>query len=417
MMNEDKKLPFCTLRATLLVCTVTALFALAVTGCSEDDEQPLRGTNAGNGENHVGEDAGDLDIGDASTDAESDVEPDAEPIDDVDDNDTESNGDNDENGDNGEELPSGFVDGPCGTMYQMGEIGEGIHDVTVDFGDFDVEESTGCLDDAADDAAVLAFEVMNFAWLEFSADAPVAMQLRFNHCGFSSEYVACDEAGLGLPTTFVSDDVYLVVEPLDEFQGDSVEVTLDLHQPADCDDEGATECVDDQTARVCRTAWIAPDDPMWREGPCPGECDGGCVGDSCDAPLVVESGDVIEFDNMGFFHHYDPHNHPEPSCQMETGGDQTPGRELVMKLEDLNAGDEIALKIEQDLGIYEGHDVGWPFVAIRKTCQPDASCLALWTDLDDELTFEVEDGGDHFVFVDSTWHKMDGTFEIAVDVN
>lgn len=89
----------------------------------------------------------------------------------------------------------------------------------------------------------------------------------------------------------------------------------------------------------------------------------------------------------------------------------------AMKLEDLNAGDEIGLNIKRDLGIYEDDPSGWPYVAIRDICQGNAPCPALWEELDGELMFEVPNDGDYFVFVDSTWHKMDGAFEIAVNVN
>lgn len=394
------------------------------TGCS-DEEEPLGGSNfvpgdtgnSGQTEADAGFDIGPdveapMDIGNDSDNA---VEDDIGEVPDVEEPE-DTNGDQEPE----QEYPL-MVDGPCGPMLDFGELEQQSYEVTIDFSDFGSEETTSCTDGESGSAAILAFELLNFANFSFEADAPVAMGLRFDHCSFVGGSTICDgQQGQTVATTMGVPEAFLVIEPLDDVELETVAVTFELHQSSECEDsqERQSECIDENRARVCRTSWASPNQLRWEEGRCPGECDDGCVGDSCEAPLSVTPGQTIEVENLGLSYHYNHHDHPEPSCEIpEVMGEQTWGRELVLELSDLEAGDVITIDLDTDGSTYDEGAAVWPFVLLKESCSEEAACLDVWTDVHETMTYQVESAGDYFIIVDGTWHKLDMFYDIVVEIN
>ncbi len=207
--------------------------------------------------------------------------------------------------------------------------------------------------------------------------------------------------------------------------GDETETSIDIlfEDVPDCplDDLGMTSCVEsDMSINTCQVTTNSPDVPRDITVPCPTqECtDGECRGNSCDDPIIVESefhwfGQTLALSNT--------HNSGEeiadaldagetPTCQDPDASNpmsQVMGREMVLKLPDLQVGQQIAVDLESNLSPIS--------VAIQKTCGSQKVCEKFYQDPNDEVIFSVNEDGDYFVIIDSGF-DIDLFLDLQVEI-
>ncbi len=432
--------------------SITGLLGLTLVcfvlfGCSDNGEEP-NPPPGNNGELDAGT---DTDVGDpipdAETDAETDTDADAGTDPDADagtdpdadagtDPDADTGTDPDADVENGEEDPSPenpLEDtGPCGTMYDIGQLEFGEATLEVDFDDFDDTDDLNTVCDEGseeNDMALIKFASPQpqTGILELNADADVALEIRPGAiCSNESLSNICEEDGSLEKLIGPGSIHFILIEHLGEEELSApLQVDFSFYEMPECDweDEGTGSCVDSDTAiEACQVLSASADIPREFTVPCPThECiDDHCVGDHCDQAIAVTSSFGWSGRNKGFFpthnileeHEAAADAGEDPTCVDTTvdEADQFPetfGREMIFELEDLQEGDEVEIHVNAEMS--DGL-----MVLVKEECSSTSSCTEAWQDKTD-MTFEAPDDGSYYVIVDTLW-DIDSHFEIAIDI-
>ncbi len=385
------------------------LLVLALGGCTGDSDDNQN-------QIIVQEDVFDEDATpDAGPDADSDtgldVGPDAE--------DAGADADVDEPEEDVEEIDH------CAPYIDLGDLEPGEeYPVTLDFTEESAQWSTRCENESDGGSVMIAMVLPTFSVLHVESDTPLGLEMRFGDCGRETNRYMCATDEFAVPSGFGEPQGYLILEALDDSVPDQVEITVTAAQaPACIEEEGQSECIDADSARVCRISISSPDVPRWEEGQCSGGCEEGqCVGDSCSAPLSMSSGETLVFDNLPL---RDLHSEYQgPGCSLSDGDDdglELWGRELVIELSDLIEGDEVAIDVDVRGLLSWAHEPinleGQVVATIKDDCAAESACLAVWNDFEDQLHFEVPADGDYFLVIESRTDEFDAQIEVAVEIN
>lgn len=375
---------------------VVAAMALMVSGCGEDNGE-LNGNNWDDNDNTGQVDAGgdtDANLGDDGGDQQN----------------NQNGGDNgDDNGgeDNGDDVdqpPS--MPGCFAGAEDLGQLEDGTETVTIDFNRWLDTVSTGCdgvVDDSPD--AIFGFTLSDEGMIMFEPDAPVAMGLRLHDCMDVSDELVCadDTYGRILPGR---EQFFLVVEQLPD-SPDEIELQFDFHAFHPCDpDEFQSQCVDDQSIQACTTSATSPDIPRQLVIPCPDGCSGErCDGDSCDNPLAVSASTTLSGITAGLGDDIDSTD--EPGCMPDGATGSLDGRDLVVRLEGLAAGDSVTIDLESTHGDAAA-------LQIMSSCGSDVACLDAWRG-EGQFSFEPDADGDYYLVMDSEFPHEAG-FELGIDM-
>ena len=312
----------------------------------------------------------------------------------------------------------------CAPYVDLGLLGHGEYPVTIDFTQEPAQWSTRCENESDGSSVMIAMELPTFSVVHVELDSALGVEMRFGDCGRATSRYMCDTDEFAIPTGFGAPQGYLILEALDDLVPDQVEVMVTVAQGPICEeDEGQSECVDADTARVCRVSVSSPDVPRWEEGQCARGCEEGqCLGDSCSAPLSMSSGEILTFNNLGL---RDRHTEYEGvGCSLPGGDDDNGlvlrGRELVIELTALVEGDQVGIDLDVTGLINWAHEPveldGLVVATIKDDCAVESACLAVWDDFEDRFHFEVPADGDYLLVIESV-NRFDGQIEVAVEIN
>lgn len=314
-----------------------------------------------------------------------------------------------------------LVNGPCGVMLSYGVLEWGENVIELDFSQFDGQTSTSCAGLESDRVAIIELSAPHSTpgILSIPAQAGLVAEIRRGNCDVDGLSYGCTDEDLALSLQPMVRHYLLLAETEQNTTGVR-EVLLNLEEMESCVDEtSVTSCIDGARLQACHTLQASPDLPRRFTVACPnGTCENDrCQGDNCQNPISVTSTFSWTGSNMGFVNFHDraqeigyaDQTNQDPTCLAigeELGQPlATRGRELVFHLPDVQEGQLLSVDVETIP----------PFVAVvylKQSCDESAACAAVWT-AEEMMTFDIVEGGDYFLFVDSI-HDVDIHFDISI---
>ncbi len=190
---------------------------------------------------------------------------------------------------------------------------------------------------------------------------------------------------------------FVVVEPGSGIDRGDFDLALEFSAGPACTPVGGATCDAGEVTRCRANGEVVSS--------CADACSGdGCLGDTCEAPIVVSGSMTFSGDAQAYTNSVDFDD--QPTCSTNGDGIASIGSEVVLSLPGLTAGQTVTVDGSTD-------DVDQA-IFVQQTCGDSAECLAA-VDLGDRLTFDVTADGDYFVVVDRL-DVQDKPFNFTVDI-
>jgi hypothetical protein len=222
-----------------------------------------------------------------------------------------------------------------------------------------------------------------------SGGSNITVELRSAPCGDETSVLTCNPDGDLQKSLAPGVDYYLLVEPQGAAAGGTVVFELEATSPFQGCRAGSTSCVSADTVEVCEQGGVTA------QYQCPDACDsqsGGCAGNSCAAPIVVNAttrvqGSLAAFSNQTTTYMGCPNN-------AMTGPIQANGPEVVFSLPGLTIGQTIDVETSQD-------SINNVILIQQEGCGAQAVCVTPAVSDDETAIYTVAAPGDYTVVIDS----------------
>lgn len=393
-----------------MVALLAVLLIAVGCGNAEEENQNLFNSSDvgldGDGDEDVSD--GDGDVGDEEPGDDEPGDGDEEPGDDEPGDDEP--GDDEPPGD--EEVEDPFLPGPIcvssgfGTAYDGAEL---VYDEVIWREMNEFPYTSGCDFDGTALKDVIMFQLYDLSEIHATAGPGVGFELRRRGSCPGLDSLGCGVEELVVENLPWNQNLFLFIYQLDdELEADDVVVNVAVKSPEQCEEPGVTHrCGPDGGVEYCTVTELSPDVERWVWSPCPTECvDGYCEGDRCSNPLEVSDSTFLNVPIAAFSSGHD--NADDMSC-VEAGGEvNTPERDLIILLKDLEA--------EQEVEIEVGSATPPGFrIMVKENCSDDAMCTAAWTG-ETSVVFEAPAAGDYFLILDSSEMLLEeDELEVTID--
>lgn len=386
---------------------VAALLGISLGGACSDPERP-KNTVIPSGDTGLEADSGELDSGDHDVDPsehDTGIDVDGDTISDTDGLDTDSDVDHDtEVGvDAGPDVGEPNPYPRCGPVVDLGWLMPGKQALTIDFLMLEDHLKTGCSNAKIDsNEAVFSFRLSDEGMMNLTSSSPIVSELRRSPCENDGLALFCKDNGL-------SDKVagagvwFLVLEQLKDSSADVVNVELELIPTPVCDDTGVSQCVDGSTVEICDITATSPDISRLTIGTCAKGCaDGRCLGDSCEAPIVVT--DRVDVQGDGVVYNDTHDSRAGAGCHEEANDYNEP--ELVFELPNLVAGNKVVVATVGDVVPHN--------ILFKSSCEETSACLGYFEETS-PVSWDVPADGTYYVIVENGgWAP--GEFQINIEI-
>ncbi len=393
-----------------LVFIVVALFSVSLGSACSDPDMPKKTVVPSSDAGSVS-DSGDLDSAELDSGGD-DVTPDDSEIR----NEVDSELDDAEVGtdsDAGDDAEIGVDAEPdvaapnpypnCGPVVDLGWLMPGKQTLSIDFSTLENHLNSGCSTAKTDsNEAVFSFRLSDEGVMNLTSSSPLASELRRSPCENDDFALFCKNNGL-------SDKVsgagvwFLVLEQLQDTVVNVIDVEIELIPTPKCDDTGVSQCIDGNQIEKCDITATSPDFSRLTLGTCAQGCvDGRCLGDSCEAPIVVADRVEVEGDGAVYNDRHD--SRAGAGCNEEPIDYNEP--ELVFELPSLVAGNKVVVTTTGDVVPHN--------ILFKSSCAQTAACLGYFEETS-PITWEVPADGTYYAIVENGgW--VPGEFQISVEI-
>ncbi len=291
----------------------------------------------------------------------------------------------------------------CGPVVDLGWLMPGKQTLSIDLSKLENRLNTGCSNAKPDsNEAVFSFRLYDEGILSLSSSSPVASELRRRPCENDDLGLFCKENGFSEHVAGAG-IWFLVLEDLSQSADGILEVELGLEPTPRCDERGTAQCEDGNTIVKCDLTATSPDIARLTRGTCAQGCSNGrCVGDSCDAPIVVTGQVEVSGNGAVYFDTHD--SRAGDSCDQDPLAYDEP--ELVFELSNLKAGNKVIVKTTGEIVPHN--------ILIKTSCEETSACVGYFEETS-PASWEVPNDGTYYMFVENGgWAPSE--FQISIEI-